>query len=216
MPTATPAGTWQNGPSNCTNSMTPALTCLDQAAVRTVTEPAQIAVGDVVTFKSHACWDYRFGVGVSEYVRHRVVAVRAGTDAPEYLTQGDANPEPDCWVPFGAVHWVVVDVRKNVYPANKPLFDAVQLVLTAYNEAERAYLDHTEAICGHRDPANCAPPHGADRDHGERLWERTERLKADLECWFTKARRSEYPGHIPATCQDPQTVVRVPRVVKTP
>lgn len=95
---------------------------------------------------------------------------------------------------------MVVDVRKNVCTANRPLFDAVQLILTAFDDAGRAYLDHTEAICGTRDPAQCAPPPGAARDKGIRLWEQTERIKADYERWASKARRSEYPGDVPDGC----------------
>ena len=154
-------------------------------------------MGDVVTFEERACWQGPFQ---SPYTRHRVVAIRAGSDGTEYLTEGDANPEPDCWVPFDAIRKVIVDVRKNVYPANKPLLDAVQLILAAYDESGREYLDHTEVICGTRDPVQCAPPPGAARDKGLRLWEQTERLKADFECWTSKAIRSEYPGHIPDGC----------------
>ena len=154
-------------------------------------------MGDVVSFEDRVCRPPTPGF---PYTKHRIIAVRTGEAGPEYLTKGDNSLRLDCWIPLEAIRQVVVDVRKNVYPGNKPLFDAVQLILTALNEAGREYLDHTEAICGSRDPAPCAPPQGAARDKGIRLWELTEQLGADYECWASKARRSEYPGHIPDGC----------------
>ena len=199
VPTATPVGTGADGPPACTGSMAPALTSLDRVAKHGVTSPAQIAIGDVVSFETRACW--LDGLGL-DYALHRVIAIREGESGTEYLTQGDANPEPDCWMPFSAIREVVVGVRKNVYPANKPLFDAMQLVRNAAIQASAAYLDDTEAVCGHRDPAKCAPPLGAARDKGMRLWERAEATRVDHECWMQKARLSEYPGHIPQdVCQ---------------
>ena len=173
--------------------MAPALTCLDQVAVRTPTAEEQITVGDVVSFPMRVCIPFT----APRHIEHRVVAVRAGEDGTEYLTKGDANLEPDCWVPFHLIKHVVVDVRKDVFPANGPLYVAVRVVWAAHREAMVAYLDDVEALCGHRDPALCSPPASPAYDEMVRKWQRAEATHADLECWVQKAQLSQYPGHIP-------------------
>ena len=176
--------------------MAPAVTCLDAVQWDDVTEPAQIAVGKVVSFQTSTCWPNRPTTGVTV---HRVIAIRAGVAGPEYLTQGDANPEPDCWVPYASIERVQVGVIKNRYPENAQLHTAMMRARDAYFQAQVGYLDYIEGQCGHRNPTRCTLT-GANYDTAKRLWERTERTKTAAECWRNKALGSQYPGHIPDIC----------------
>ena len=187
--------------------MEPTITCLDARIEQEVRTPSDVETGDVIAFRTAACWPGRDATG---FINHRVIETREGPDGPEYLTQGDANPKPDCWIPFDAIVGKVVDVQRNVYPENAALREAVNIVTGAALAAQRDYLDHIEVICGHRDPDACTAT-GADYDKGVRLWERTERTKADLDCWLTKARNSEYPGHIPADCKEETQFPGIPQ-----
>lgn len=205
-PTATPTATPTPVPvtmlrrTKCTGSMEPAITCLDALVKQRIKAPEDVDVGDVVSFPSNECWPGRYQSDtMSGYTSHRIVAVRAGEDGPEYLTQGDNNLEPDCWLPFEFLHTKVVEVRRGLYPANAALRNAVNLMAEAARTAIDEYLDHIEAACGHRGPDPC-PLKGAAYDTADYLFNRADQLAADHDCWVTKAVLSEYPGHIPASC----------------
>ena len=70
-----------------TGSMEPQYPPGTLVVVRDV-DPAEIAIGDVVTYQLHS--------GEPEVVTHRVVAVQIDAEGePSFVTQGDANNSPD-------------------------------------------------------------------------------------------------------------------------
>lgn len=206
-PTATPALTLHR--AACTGSMEPTLSCLDGRWERAVRSPEDVAVGSIVAFPTATCWPReRHAPGMTQ---HRVIAIREGSDGPEYLTQGDSNPEPDCWMPLGAIKTVVVRIAHDLHPENAPLRQAVNLVAAAALEARAEYLDFIEAQCGHRDPTRCSLG-GRDYDTAIWLMERANRTKADHDCWQAKAIHAEYPGHIPKGCGPASASAFAPRM----
>jgi signal peptidase len=70
-----------------TSSMEPDFPPGTLVVVRPVA-PEEVAVGDVITFQLVS--------GRPEVATHRVIAITASPEGtPEFVTQGDANPEPD-------------------------------------------------------------------------------------------------------------------------
>ena len=68
-------------------SMTPAMPVGSLAVVR-ATEPAEVAIGDAITFSSQG--------DAEVLITHRVVEVMAGNSrSPRFRTKGDANEEDD-------------------------------------------------------------------------------------------------------------------------
>ena len=193
-PTATPVLIVTQ--ATCTGSMEPAITCLDQRVERWAPLPDDVAVGSVVSFASTTCWPDDPAAATTS---HRVIEVRGSGERTEYLTQGDANPDPDCWLSHDAIKTVTVDVRRNVYRENTELRDAVNAARTAYDTAKADYLVFIEVECGVTDPTACALS-GDAYDEGRRLYEHKEATKVQFECWFASAKRMERPGHIPERC----------------
>jgi signal peptidase len=67
-------------------SMTPGLSVGGMVFTREV-DPAEVAVGDVITFQHPSEPTAR--------VTHRVIAIDTSTGSPEFTTKGDANEDPD-------------------------------------------------------------------------------------------------------------------------
>ena len=71
-------------------SMTPEIKVYDVVVNVKVTDPEKIEIGDIITFKSQAA------TSEGMTITHRVIAREKLPDGTyEYMTQGDANPEPD-------------------------------------------------------------------------------------------------------------------------
>ena len=71
-------------------SMTPEIKVYDVVVNVRVTNPEKIEIGDIITFKSQAA------TSEGMTITHRVIAREKLPDGTyEYMTQGDANPEPD-------------------------------------------------------------------------------------------------------------------------
>ena len=71
-------------------SMTPNINVYDVVVNVKVSKPADIEVGDIITFKSQAA------TSEGMTITHRVIAIDQLPDGTyEYMTQGDNNPEPD-------------------------------------------------------------------------------------------------------------------------
>lgn len=193
-PTPTPEtlATW----NLCTGSMEPEITCLDQFIEKRVTTLADIDIGSVVGFRDTACWPDHDAAWMTS---HRVIEMRETAQGMEYLTQGDANLDADCWIPFKAVKTVGVDIRKGLYPENAELREAVNATRAEYYAALHVYMAYLEAQCGTTDPAACALA-GDAYDEGIRLYEAKESTKATFDCWLDSASRMERPGHIPFRC----------------
>lgn len=90
-----PAVTGGQAMAVLSGSMTPGLPVGGMVFTRPV-DPADVEVGDVITFEHHADPTAR--------VTHRVIAVDTSTGVPVFTTQGDANEDPDAEpVPASAV-----------------------------------------------------------------------------------------------------------------
>ena len=73
-------------------SMVPALNVGDVAVTRAAA-PAELQIGDVITFRAH-----------SGFITHRIIGIEESVDGPRFRTQGDANVTPDTeLVPASAV-----------------------------------------------------------------------------------------------------------------
>ena len=118
----------------CTGSMEPAITCLDTVTWNYNFTPDDLVVGATVRVPNRAC---DLAAEPSTFA-HRVIDIRTVAGQPEYLTKGDANPEPDCWVPFHRINAYIIDIEKNVRPENAELRDHV-------NQARRDF-DHASLI----------------------------------------------------------------------
>lgn len=71
-------------------SMTPNINVYDVVVNVKASKPADIEVGDIITFKSQAA------TSEGMTITHRVIAIDQLPDGTyEYMTQGDNNPEPD-------------------------------------------------------------------------------------------------------------------------
>ena len=197
----------------CTGSMEPTITCLDEATWLRDFRPEDIAIGATIAFKPN-CWeDDEDARGAA----HRVMDIRVEEGIHYYWPRGDGAREPDgCWVPHTNVRGYIIEIHKDVRPANAELRERVNAAKatyytarTALDAAQAAYLDLVESYCGHRIPAQCrlSPgPHAqATAAYNKYLRVREYYLAtANLwECWNRNALDSAYPGHIPYLCGPP-------------
>ena len=195
----------------CTGSMEPAITCLDTATWNTSIQQTDVVVGATISFASTACWPYEHA---DNRHAHRVIAIRTVDGRPEYLTKGDANHEPDCWVPLSTVDGYIIAIQKDVVPENAELRNHVNDAFAQYDTALDAYETMRELYvrlrvrygCSDDLNINCNPGGNAlqqlvpafnQADHAYRVLEEATRY---YNCWYNTAQRSLYPGHIPSPC----------------
>ena len=197
----------------CTGSMEPTITCLDEATWLPNVRPEDIAVGTTITFDPSCREDDANGRGTA----HRVIDIRVEGGIYYYWPKGDGNHEPDgCWVPHTNVEGYVIEIHKDVRPANAVLRERVNAASATYDTARTAleaargaYLDLIESYCGHRIPAQCRLAPGsyaraiAAHDKYLRVSSYYSTAATLWKCWIRNARESEYPGHIPYLCGPP-------------
>ena len=179
---------------SCTGSMEPKITCMDEATWLYNFKPEDIVVGATISFNPD-CWENKPN---DRWTAHRVMDIKVENGVHYYWPKGDSNPEADgCWVPEQHVKGYIIDIHKDVRPANSELRGLVNEAKTAYNEARVAYYALRDQYCTRG--AICTVPSPIY----ERLVALGEALDAawDLyDCWADVARDSEYPGHIPRRC----------------
>ena len=163
----------------CTGSMEPAMSCLDEITYSAAFNPEEISVGNIISFRP-SCQG-------AEGTSHRVVKVKVEQGRHWYWPKGDAMREPDgCWIPASNVRGYVVEVHRDVRPANAEL-------RTLVNEAKRRFDNVIDHYCGMGvEVQDCTV---APERHDEIM-----RVRAVLDCWQQVAIDSEYPGHIPRRC----------------
>lgn len=141
----------------CTGSMRPVIHCGDEVIFEAAPRNGQLQVGDIVTFRfSHR--DVAVDQDCSstfttpnlrgtKYIIHRIHQRVRGSSPPSYVTKGDNNPVRDpCVVSENSIIFRVVQVNKDVYVIDPPLYDEYvrehQRLLTEYREkrAERQDL----------------------------------------------------------------------------
>jgi signal peptidase len=84
------------------DSMRPTIGAGDLVVIRQ-TAPAQIRVGDMITFAAP--------VQRSPLVTHRVVSIETTASGPVFKTKGDANQSPDMWtIHYSRSAWKVTQV----------------------------------------------------------------------------------------------------------
>ena len=115
----------------CTGSMEPTITCLDEATWLRDFRPEDIAIGATIAFKPN-CWeDDEDARGAA----HRVMDIRVEEGIHYYWPKGDGAREPDgCWVPHTNVQGYVIDIHRDVRPANA--------VLRERGNAGKGHLPH--------------------------------------------------------------------------
>ncbi len=115
----------------CTGSMEPKITCLDTATALLNPSQDEIEIGATIAFSANSCWpddgDY--------HLAHRVIDIEIRDGQNHYLTKGDAEPEPDCWVPHLAVDGYIIAIHKNSAPHNAGMRDTVNSARADYEAA---------------------------------------------------------------------------------
>ena len=205
----------------CTGSMEPKLTCLDEVTILRNYDPADIVVGSVIVYLGEKECVLRGPVQhlfgnryrpCTQYQRpliiHRVMEI----GPTSYLTKGDANTIEDGWTDAEDVVGYLIQVHRNVNPENAPLRAAVMaakgaldLAENALIIAEAAYEARVNDYCGGN--AGCTVYYYDESDPiyvtyqaYEGAFKVYERALNTYECWFKNAVHSQYPGHIPYSC----------------
>ena len=161
----------------CTGSMEPVITCLDEATWLYDFEPEDIVVGATISFNPSCKEDAPDDTGTA----HRVMQIEVRDGVHYYWPKGDANRNDDgCWVPEHHVQGYIVEVHRDMRPANATLRAAVNLAKSERDRisdlldqaeehldqtdaaAEEARLDYRAVIarfCGANvEPQNCSLP----------------------------------------------------------
>ena len=132
-------------PIQCTGSMEPTMTCLDELKFDFSAPKQDIKIGTIIVFEHNApCFaalaPTLTGLNAVEIpydvpIVHRVV----GITNEGYLTKGDNAPPDVCPVAFENVKAIVTHVRRDVYPENAELRNKVLAALERLEEAESTY-----------------------------------------------------------------------------
>ena len=164
----------------CTGSMAPTVTCVDEATWLLDFDPANIAVGTIIFYT-----DCTLGSGIV----HRVIEIEDRGGVLHFRTQGDSNRGPDdCWTPAQDVDGYLVEIHRNVRPANIELRDAVVSAREAYD----AVLDKH---CGP------GPIDGCSSRISRAVYDaEVKGPRETYQCWVAVAEDSLYPGHVPRRC----------------
>lgn len=204
----------------CTGSMEPKLTCLDEVTILRNYAPRNITVGTIVVFQGErecvewhewgpslapikSCTRYR-----QPNILHRVMEIGSHS----YLTKGDANRENDGWIAVDRVLGYVVEVHKGVHTENARLRFAVNgarnrlgVAEDALDEAEAAWAAQVDKYCGSN--TGCEVGYYDETDPVYIIWQQYKTAYAaysrafdDWDCWMRNAEDSQYPGHIPHSC----------------
>lgn len=185
-PLRTRAAYTHTGGFLCTGSMEPVITCLDRVTWQTRFTEEDITVGTIIAFSQHSpCLGGRGGFNVG----HRVYSInRSDPFNPRYITKGDAVDRTDeCTIVFSDIEGYVIAIHKNVVMANTELRNNVNSARDAYEAARDEY-------------------YGAGF-YVERLYNEAVAAWEYYDCWYANAWYSEYPGHIPHTC-NPEDLAR--------
>ncbi len=218
----------------CTGSMEPKITCLDTATWLDDPGPAEIVVGATIAFPGTTCWpdedDYD--------IVHRVIDIDVREGQNHYLTKGDANREPDCWVPHADVQSYIIELHKNTVPENAKLRnyvnDSRRALSRALKDLEAAdasyeatlqhYLDLRARLGCPNDREQTCYASGAAYTQLLSAWRqlRSETTKYNNAlavykealryhtCWLNSARRSTAPGLILTICISFPVVIEFP------
>ena len=205
----------------CTGSMEPKLTCLDEVTILRNYAPRDVAVGTIVVYQGEqecVAWvnfGYAFGSPIrscTQYQRpqilHRVVEI----GATSYLMKGDANREADGWIAVEDVLGYVIQVHRNVHPENATLRDAMiaaeaelDIAEQRLDVAQAAWDAQVDSYCGVGN--ECQVYYYGASDPIYIVWQEYRRVYSlysqafdTYECWYENAEDSEYPGHIPHSC----------------
>ena len=208
----------------CTGSMEPKVTCLDTATWLSSFGPNDIVVGATISFSNTACEPD----GSRQMLAHRVIEIRTVAGQQEYLAKGDANSEPDCWLPHSAVNAYITAIHKNTTPENEELrnkvnswrhaYDAAfQTADTAHENYEPLYTAYQALRTQHGCPQDitktCYAKEPAYSELSRAYIKARDayrafntalsaygRAKHYYTCWLNTAQRSQYPGHILYLC----------------
>ena len=191
----------------CTGSMEPAYGCLDELLHLTDFAIGDITVGTVIGYNPGCN-------GRPRGASHRVMDIKVIDGEPHYWPKGDSNLRPDgCWVPHSDVLYYLIDIRRNVFPENTELWEAVNSSREAYYAAldirDAALEAHDDVYirhCGSASP-RCTLPSRAAFEEAVAAWKVYEEardaanaLYETRRCWHDVARDSKRPGHIPRRC----------------
>ncbi len=177
----------------CTGSMESVITCLDEATWLTNFYLADIVVGATISYDPN-CWSDADGIGTS----HRVMNIKVENDIYYFWPKGDNNLEDDgCWIPHTDVRGYIIEMHRNVLPANATLRGLVNAAKTAYYDASREYDAVVERYCN-GNSQSC--PRGQAYQLAVDAYDRLRAASAHFFCWQDVAKDSEYPGHIPGEC----------------
>ena len=133
----------------CTGSMEPKITCLDEATWLTDFEPEDIVVGTTISFNPDCEEDQPDDRGTA----HRVMKIEVRDGVHYYWPKGDNNLEADgCWVPEQHVRGYIVEIHRDVRPANATLRTAVNLAKAERNRL-LVLLDEAEERLDQADTA---------------------------------------------------------------
>ncbi len=179
---------------SCTGSMYPAITCMDEATWLHHFQPADIRIGDVISFYP-TCRDTSDGRSTA----HRVIDVQVWGGTYWYWPKGDSNFEADgCWIPVANVNGVAIEIHRNVHPLNAELH---HLMITAKRDLyalQEAYYTIRDRHCA-READECTLPSNVYAE-AIRLFHEMEAAGNLYNCWADVARASRYAGHIPWRC----------------
>ena len=176
----------------CTGSMEPKITCLDEATFLDNPRPEEITVGTVIDFASNHCWE---DASDDALTAHRVINIKAENGVYHYLPRGDANEEPDCWVPFDRINGYIIEIHKDVRPENAGLRQKVNEAEEKFDEAEAVYYELRDKHCPSR-PLVCTLP-SPDYERLVALRERRNKAWEYYDCWHESARNAIYQKGTP-------------------
>ena len=183
------------GGFTCTGSMTPAITCMDEATWLDNFKPEDVVVGTTISFWAKGCWE---DADADSWYSHRVVDIKIEDGVRYFWPKGDSNTGPDeCWVAERYVDGYIIEIHKNARPDNAELHGLMFAAKAEYNEAHKAYYGLRDRYCTRG--AQCT----VETSVYNRLVALGDALDAawDLyDCWTDVAVDSEYPGHIPRRC----------------
>ena len=205
----------------CTGSMEPKLTCLDEVTFLRNYAPADITIGTTVVFQGekecvlHGPTQWLFGNRYRpclQYLRPLIIHRVLDIGIHSYLTKGDASRENDGWIPVDDVVGYVIQVHRNVNPENATLRDAMIAAEAELDIAEQrldvakaAWEAQVDAYCGVGN--ECEVYYYGKSDPIYIVWQEYKRVFSlysqafdTYECWYKNAEDSQYPGHIPHSC----------------
>ena len=139
----------------------------------------------------------------SRIALHRVMDIRVIDSVHYYWPKGDANEQADgCWVPYADVVDYLIGIEKNTVMENAYLRDQVNAANSAYQDAWDHYDATVQRFCGSTPASDCRFSSQHDYEIAKRAYDLAVRATDYWRCWFENAKSSEYPGHIPHTCEE--------------